>query len=88
MFDNMNFCDLRVVGKQSGMLERVLHTFQQVVEVPPPIIRGIKLRVEFYRPGKRRFLGVPKHRHDVLAVLSAFTTYQDLWPDMTIIVVY
>ena len=74
--------------KQSGMLKSVLRAFQQVVQIPPPRIGRIKLSIEFDRAGERRLWIVPEHRHDVFSVLTPFAAYQNLVPDMAIVVVY
>lgn len=70
------------------MLKGVLRTFQQVVQIPPPRIRWIKLRIELNRTGERRLRIVPEHRHDVFSILSTFSANQNLVPDMAIVVVY
>lgn len=88
LFDNVNFCNLRVVVKQSGMLKGVLRAFQQVVQIPPPRIGRIKLSIKFYRAGERRLWIVPEHRHDVFSVLTPFAAYQNFATDMAIIVIH
>ena len=70
------------------MLKGVLRAFQQVVQVPPPRIWWIKLRIEFDRTGERRLRFVPEHRHDVFPILTSFAANQNFVSGMAIGVVY
>lgn len=83
----MNLRNLGVIGIESCVLKGILRTLQQVVEVPPPGVRRIKLCIEFDRSGKSRLRIVSELRHHGLAVLPSFSADQHAVLKMAIVVI-
>lgn len=52
MFDGGDFGNLRIVFVQPGMLKRIQNALQEIIQIPPAIIRRIEFRMKFRLPGE------------------------------------
>ena len=80
--------NLTVILVKSRVSERVQQTFEAVVHVPPPIIRGIKLDVELYRTGVFRHPVGMEPGDDSFTVFSAVTRDQNSRSHVPVVVIH